>query len=193
MADMVADGRESARSSREIQVWDPLVRVIHWSVAVLVLVNAVIVDDESAAHVWAGYAVLGLVMLRLFWGVIGTRFARFSAFPPSVSAAREHVADLLTGHEKVHLSHNPLGALMVYNLWATLLAICATGLMMESTAFFGVKWVEGAHEIAFNWLMISVGLHVTGVLVDTWLTRIPLVRAMVNGRKAFPTPVDRRQ
>ena len=176
------DGRQCARAAPAVEAWDILVRLTHWSVAFLVLLNGAILDDDGSPHVWVGYAVLGLVALRLLWKIVGPRRARFSSFLPSVSAARAHVDEIFTGRDRAHASHNPVGALMVYNLWLTLLAICATGFMMESVAFFGVDWVEEAHEILFGWLMISVGLHVTGVLLESLLTGRNLLRAMISAR-----------
>ncbi|NNJ73673.1 MAG: cytochrome B, partial [Anderseniella sp.] len=86
----------------------------------------------------------------------------------------------------VHLSHNPLGALMVYNIWLTVLALGVTGYMMGMIRFFGVDWVEEAHEIIFIWLLVSIALHVGGVTFDTWRSGVPLVRAMIDGRKRVP-------
>ena len=57
---------------------------------------------------------------------------------------------------------------------------------MRTTAFFGVGWVEDAHELAFNWLMLSVVLHVLGVLLDQRRTGVALVKAMVSGDKNIP-------
>lgn len=182
MADTVRRGRSGAH---EVRVWDPLVRLIHWLVASAVLVNS-IADDDGALHRWVGYAALGLVAIRLVWGLIGPRHARFSAFPPSPSRALAHLGAMLRGDRTVHLSHNPLGALMVYNIWATIVVLGATGYMMGTVQFFGVEWVEEAHEIAYGWLIASVALHVAGVLIDTWRTRVPLLAAMITGRKRIP-------
>jgi cytochrome b len=90
----------------------------------------------------------------------------------------------------VHLSHSPLGALTVYNIWATVGLLAATGYMMGTFRFFGADWVEGLHELAFDWLVVSVVLHVAGVLFDGWRTRVPLVRAMIVGRKRIPGDVS---
>lgn len=170
-----------------VQVWDPLVRAFHWATATLFLANATIIPEDSLAHIYIGYAVMGLVLLRLIWGFIGTRYARFSAFPPSISAAREHAEALLQGRrDGLHLSHNPLGALMVYNMLATLILISVTGLMADSSAFWGVEWVKDLHEIVVNYMLWCVGLHVFGVLFESRLSRINLVRAMVTGRKEIP-------
>lgn len=75
---------------------------------------------------------------------------------------------------------------MVYNLWLTVIVLGVTGVMMGTIRFFGVEWVEEAHEIAFSWLMISVALHLGGVLFDSLRTRVPLVRAMITGSKSVP-------
>ena len=182
MTGTVQSGRSGAR---KMLVWDPLVRLIHWLVALAILVNSII-DEDGLLHQWVGYGALGLVAIRLVWGLIGPSHARFSAFPPSPLRALAHIDDVLRGDQTVHLSHNPLGALMVYNIWATIVALGVTGYMMGTIQFFGLEWVEEAHEIIYSWLVASVILHVAGVLIDTWRTRVPLVAAILTGRKRIP-------
>jgi cytochrome b len=171
-----------------IPVWDFFVRLTHWTVAVLVLADISILDPDWAVHRWAGYVVLGLVVLRLAWGLIGTRHARFSAFPPSLKAARAHLAGLLRGRIETHLSHNPLGALMAYNMWASLIAVTITGIMLTTDRFWGIGWVADLHEVIANWVLISVGLHVAGVVFETRRSNVNLVRAMITGKKEIPGP-----
>ncbi len=171
-----------------IPVWDIFVRITHWTVAALVLAELTVLDEDWAVHRWAGYAVLALVALRLVWGLIGPRHARFSGFPPSLQAARAHLAGLLRGRHTLHLSHNPLGALMAYNLWASLVAVCLTGILMTTRTFWGVELVEEVHEVIANWVAISVVLHIAGVAFETWHSKMNLVRAMVNGSKEIPGP-----
>lgn len=179
-------GAAEAAEAKAVPVWDPLVRVIHWTVAGGILLNGFFTEGDSRLHEYVGYAVLGLVGLRLAWGLVGQRNARFSAFPPNPAAALRHLRSTFSGRSVVHLSHNPLGALMVYNIWATILVLGATGIMMGTVRFFGVEWVEEVHEAAFAWLMISVVLHLAGVIAETWLSGVPLVRAMIDGRKRVP-------
>jgi cytochrome b len=179
--------RTSGRASaRQVAVWDPLVRLIHWSLALTILLNGAFVDEESKAHEWIGYIALGLVGLRLVWALIGPKYARFSAFPPSPRRAVRHIKAMLAGDRSVHLSHNPLGALMAYNIWASVIAIGVTGYMMTTLTFFGVDWVEEVHEAIFNWLLLSIALHVAGIAFDTWRSGVNLFRAMVYGRKNVP-------
>lgn len=171
-----------------IPVWDIFVRITHWTVAALVLAELSLLDEDWAVHRWAGYAVLALVALRLVWGLIGPRHARFSDFPPSLQAARAHLAGLLRGRHTLHLSHNPLGALMAYNLWASLVAVCLTGIAMTTRTFWGVELVEEVHEVIAHWVVISVVLHVAGVAFETWHSKVNLVKAMINGQKEIPGP-----
>ena len=182
----VAQQTSGRVSAREVAVWDPLVRLIHWSLALTILLNGTFIEEESKAHEWIGYIALGLVGLRLVWALIGPKHARFSAFPPSPARAVNHLRAMLSGDKTIHLSHNPLGALMVYNIWASVIAIGITGYMMTTITFFGVDWVEEAHEVIFGWLLFSVALHVAGVAFDTWRSGVNLVRAMINGRKTIP-------
>jgi cytochrome b len=180
--EITSSGRSGAR---DVLVWDPLVRLIHWSVALTILINS-FSDGERALHQWVGYAALGLVAIRLVWGLVGPGPARFSAFPPNPGAALRHLGNLISGRHSIHLSHNPLGALMVYNIWATIAILGATGYMMGTLRFFGIDWVKEAHEIAYDWLLISIALHVAGVIYDSWRTHVPLLRAMIVGKKRIP-------
>ena len=187
-----ADARdESGRpGARDIPVWDPLVRLVHWSIALCVLLNGALLEDESLAHEVVGYVALGLVGLRILWGVIGPWPARFAAFPPSPRRALAHLRELFRPGRPIHLSHNPLGALMTYNLWLSITAMGVTGYMMTTVAFFGVDWVEELHEAVFAWLVLSVALHVVGVAFESWQSGVNLVRSMVVGRKRIPEGRD---
>lgn len=169
-----------------IKVWDPFVRVFHWVVVAGFTTNALIDDAEGKLHEWIGYAILALVGLRVIWGIVGTRHARFGDFPPSVSAAVGQMTDMATGRRHIHAGHSPLGALMIYNLLLTLLAIGLTGYMMTTNTFFGVGWVEDAHEALVTWAEVSVVFHVAGAILESRRLGVNLPRAMVTGYKEFP-------
>ena len=187
--------------------WDPLIRLTHWSIAAAVLLNGLIVDDDWIGHIWIGYAALALLALRLVWGVIGTEEARFSAFPPSLGAARAHIRERLAGRHRAFVSHNPLGALMAYALWGMLLVVSLTGVMLESSPFPDAsvsrpagheersdhrdgftEAVEEVHETAANILLLLAALHVGGVALESRLSGVNLVRAMITGVR--PAPPD---
>lgn len=110
--------------------WDPVVRLTHWLMAAAIIGNAFIVVEGSRPHIWVGYGLAAVLALRLLWGVIGPAQARFSAFPPSPRRALAHIGDITAGRRYGHASHNPLGALMVYAIWATLALVIGSGIVM---------------------------------------------------------------
>lgn len=186
------------------RVWDPLVRLTHWTIALAVVLNGFLIEGDALAHIWIGYVSLGLLALRLLWGLVGTENARFSSFPISISGASRHVGGLIRGEHSAHQSHNPLGALMVYALWGMLLMVSVTGVMLESEPFpeyvneFSEQYeseeekdeasseelIEELHEASANILLLLATLHVGGVILESRLSGRNLVRAMISGRRS---------
>jgi cytochrome b len=166
-----------------VRVWDPLVRVFHWSLATAVFTAWFTEDGPGWLHDNAGYIALGLVAFRLVWGLVGTRYARFSEFVRSPRATLGYAADLVTGGERHYLGHNPLGGWMIVALLGMVAVTGTTGWLYTTDAFWGVKWMEELHEICANSLIFLVALHVAGVVFTSWRERENLVRAMLTGRK----------
>lgn len=171
---------------KQVKVWDPAIRVFHWTLVAGFTANALILDDESKAHLWVGYMVVALVLLRLIWGFVGPRYARFSSFPPSVSGAGRQLGDIITGRKHIHPGHTPLGALMIYNLLLTILVIGFSGYLMTTDMFWGVEWPEELHEVAVLWAETSVMLHIAAVIFESWRINVNLPRSMVTGYKNIP-------
>lgn len=170
-------------TSKAAWVWDPFIRIFHWSLVVLFLGNAFVTDDDSKLHEWVGYGVLVLIGLRIIWGFVGPRRARFSSFRPSVQGALFHLRNLALGEVHAQVTHNPVGALMVYNLLGTLILIGVTGYMMTTTMFWGYEWVEELHEFLTNWALFSIVFHVGGVFFESRRTGVNLVAKMTLGAK----------
>ncbi len=191
--------------------WDPLVKITHWGIAVVVITNALIVGEGSIAHIYAGYTLAALLGLRLLWGVIGPVPARFSSFKPSAAKALAHIGDIRAGKREVHKSHNPLGALMVYALWACLAVIIASGIGMagappaisastSAAQLISGEYGEGeeggegeeseageifeeVHEVAVNLLYLLIALHIAGVAFETARSGKRTITAMLPGGK----------
>ncbi len=164
-------------------VWDPLVRIFHWSLVIAFIVAWLTGDELQRVHEIAGYVILGLVAFRLVWGIVGGAHARFSDFVRRPGTVIRYLIDMLRLRAKRYIGHNPAGGAMVIALLAMLAVTCATGIMITMDAFGDVGWVEEAHEVASNLTLVLVGLHLVGVFAASVEHRENLVRAMITGRK----------
>jgi cytochrome b len=116
---------------QQVKVWDPLVRTFHWSLVVLFTLAYVTGDDAETAHIWFGYIVLALLLLRVLWGLVGTQHARFSDFVYPVTAILSYTKDMLLGRARRYLGHNPLGGAMIMIMLVVLLLTCVTGIVAQ--------------------------------------------------------------
>lgn len=180
-----------------IRIWDPLVRVFHWSLAVAFLVAYLSEDDFLDIHTFAGYTVLSLLILRLVWGFIGSRHARFADFVRPPGAAVAYVKASLLGEARRYLGHNPAGGLMIVVMMLSLMITSVTGIatlgteesagplaaLMSNTPRGVGKAVEQVHEFFANFTLLLVLGHLAGVLFESVVHRENLVRAMITGDK----------
>jgi cytochrome b len=166
-----------------VKVWDPFVRVFHWSLVALFATAYVTGDEIERVHIAAGYAIAGLLALRIVWGFVGPRHARFADFVRSPREAFDYLRDVLLLRARRYVGHNPAGGLMVVALIVTLIGTCATGYLMTTDAYWGSKVMEDVHGALANATVALVVLHVLGVLAASFEHRENLVKAMVTGRK----------
>jgi cytochrome b len=164
-------------------VWDPLVRFLHWSLVFSFGLAWLTSHRSDHIHHWAGYAAAALVLVRLVWGLLGPRYARFSHFVRRPEVVIGYLSDILTRSEARHIGHNPAGGAMVVVLLVGMLATAVTGWMETTDTYFGVRWVETVHSLFAHGLLILVGLHLAGVALASWRHNENLVAAMFTGRK----------
>lgn len=118
----------SEPKTRSVKVWDIFVRVFHWTVAVAFFVAYFTEDDLLTIHVWAGYTIGVLIVLRIIWGFVGPRHARFSDFLFGFHKIWRYVFELIGFRAKRYLGHSPAGGAMVFALLIILAATVWTGL-----------------------------------------------------------------
>ena len=169
-----------------VAVWDPLVRLTHWSVALLVFGNFVNESGSRTWHRYAGYACVVLVLARMLWGRVGNGHARFSRWRPTISGVSVYLRVMLAGNPPRYLGHNPLGACMVLLLWALLIGLGCTGWMMGLDAFWGDEWLQDLHEVLAYTLLGCVAIHVSAAVAMSIRHRENLVKAMLTGKKRAP-------
>jgi cytochrome b len=172
-------------------VWDPLVRVFHWSLVGSVAVAWLTGDGgPKTLHHWAGYVAAALIAVRLVWGLVGTRHARFSAFVRHPRAVLVYLRDIARGVERRYLGHNPAGGAMIVALLLAVGAQVLTGWLATTDMFFGVEWIETVHSLTSKLILVLIGLHILGVVVASWRHRENLPLAMLTGRKRPATGDD---
>lgn len=168
---------------QRILVWDLPTRVFHWLLAASFLGAFVTAESERYRdiHVVLGYTVLGLVVFRFLWGLIGSRYARFSSFPIAPRRVVDYLKSLATRAPQHHVGHNPAGSLAIYAILALALLAVATGYAAYNE--IGGEWLAELHEGASNAMLGLVVIHIGAVIVSSLIHRENLVAAMLNGYK----------
>lgn len=197
---------------KSVRVWDIAIRLFHWSLVTAFAVAYITSgdDDLEVIHTFAGYTIGGLLVFRLVWGLIGTKYARFSSFMFSPQTTIQYLKGMRHGKIRHYLGHNPAGAAMVFLLLISLTCTVFAGLKTYAADGKGPLaansisvvpiaraddedehkkgkhkdniWKE-IHEFLGNLTLILVGFHIAGVLVSSRLEHQNLAKAMVTGRK----------
>ncbi len=184
--------RPAAGPRTLVKVWDLPVRLIHWTVAALVLWD--FLDDSGGpAHRTVGYAVVALVVSRIVWGFIGRPPGRLSAWLPAPKAVAVYAAAALRGRPARHLSHNPLGALMILLIWLLIFLLGITGYMSRLDTFWGDEWLQDLHAAFAHGLLACIAIHIAAALVMSFVHRENLIAAMVSGKKRAGDDQDRQR
>jgi cytochrome b len=181
------DARPSPRLSR---IWDPFVRIFHWSLVASFTVAWFSARITSDFHDWVGYIAGALVAARLVWGLVGSRYARFSQFVRPPGAVIGYLRAVVDGRERRYLGHNPAGGAMIVVVLTGMVLAVVSGWMMTTDTYYGVDWVENLHSFTVHSLAVLVALHIGGVVLASLRHRENLVAAMFSGRKRHAGPGD---
>lgn len=175
-------GRDAGPGRQTVKVWDPLVRLLHWSLAACVF-GAFLVEDGDTPHRVLGYIALGLVAFRVLWGFIGPEHARFRDWVRGPRAIGTYLRERLAGTSRRRLGHNPAAAVVMLLLLVGVVLVGVTGWMQGLDAFWGVAWVEDLHTVLAWVLLAVIGIHVLAALVESFHYRENLIASMIHGRK----------
>ncbi|MCL2344723.1 MAG: cytochrome b/b6 domain-containing protein [Desulfobulbus sp.] len=188
-------------SSKRIRLWDLPTRLFHW-LLVLAVIGAVICGQMGGnLIVWhgrLGLFIIGLVVFRLVWGLIGSTYARFAQFFPTPAKIRAYLRG-----EWREPGHNPLGALSVFGLLAVVGFQAASGLFVnDDIAFRGPLFdlvgkalsnrLTGLHHLAADLLYVLVGLHVAAIAFYARVKKNNLLLPMLTGTKEVEQGEDAR-
>ena len=190
---------DSSSKTRVVKVWDPVVRSFHW-LLVLAFAGAWGLGEwgpnQMTWHFYFGYTIGGLVVIRLIWGLIGPRSARFTSFLYGPNATLRYLRHLPTRDASHWPGHNPLGAWSVFAMLSLLILQVLTGLTSDPQDFINVgPWAQyvpdsisqgvspSVHEAIASVLVIVVGLHIGAVLYYRFWKGENLVKPMITGKK----------
>ena len=175
-------------------VWDPLVRIFHWSLGGFFCLAYFLDGDWPGLHSQAGYTVGLLVSFRIVWGFIGSEHARFADFVTSPGVTIAYLRELLQRRQNVCVGHDPAGAVMILGLLLSLAITVLSGISlfaMEGSGplaqTFVARWPGGlmadVHGFFSEFTFWLVVVHIGGVLLTSRLNRQNLIKAMITGRK----------
>ncbi|WP_242475168.1 cytochrome b/b6 domain-containing protein [Thiohalocapsa halophila] len=175
-------------------VWDPFIRLFHWALALAFCTAYMTGDGYYELHLWLGYTVLALVLMRLPWGLLGPRHARFQDFVAGPRRTLAYAAAFLRGRAARHLGHNPLAGWMIVLLLLVLTITALSGITLDAAEnrsgplgstrlFIYGDIIEAAHLLSTNLALALIGLHLAGVAATSWMYRENLPAAMITGYK----------
>ncbi|WP_159981840.1 MULTISPECIES: cytochrome b/b6 domain-containing protein [unclassified Novosphingobium] len=178
------------------RIWDPTVRLFHWLLVVLIAFSWWSGEQhDMELHRLSGYAILALLVFRVFWGFAGPRTARFTNFVRGPAAVMAYMKGL--GSRRTHAAegHNPLGGWSVVAMLAVVGLMVVAGLfsvdvdgfesgpLADYVSFDQGRTAAELHETVFNAILALVALHVAAVVFYLVWKRQNLVRPMITGSR----------
>ncbi|AIS11542.1 cytochrome B561 [Pseudomonas chlororaphis subsp. aurantiaca] len=170
-----------------IKLWDPLIRLFHLSIAGVFVANYFFTEAGEDWHTWLGYYAAVWLSVRLVWGFVGPRSARWKDFWPTPARLHTHALALLQRRPFHRLGHSPLGALVMLLMMACIGTLALSGfLMQEVDALWGADWPMWIHELAADGLAALVLLHVSAALYESLRLNENLPLSMLTGKRRQP-------
>lgn len=183
--------------TKKIRIWDFPVRLFHWSLVLMFCISWITAKMGGNAmeyHMWSGYMILGLVLFRVLWGLLGSETARFSHFIHGPASVLSYVRTLLKPAYKPSMGHTPPGGWSVISLLLVLATQAISGLFSnddianEGPLYHLVRkstsnFLSVVHQYSFNVLLGLVALHLAAIIFYHVKLRDNLIKPMITGFK----------
>jgi cytochrome b len=184
-------------------LWDWPVRICHWSIVLLVIACWWTAEiHEIVYHGYCAYALLAVVIFRIYWGFFGSSSARFSHFLTTPAAAWRYLKNITQRDLPVSAGHNPVGGYSAVALLLLLLVQIGLGLFAidvdgfdggpftDYLSFKTARLIADWHEITFNILLGFIALHIVAIIYYLLWRRQNLTAAMLHGKAAINSPIQ---
>ena len=177
-------------------IWDLPIRIVHWLLTVLIFGSwyTVSVTGNMEAHMLIGQTILCLLIFRVVWGFVGTRYAKFSSFVFGPRAIIAYARTILSRSGGGYAGHNPLGFLAVFAMLLLIGIQVTTGLFATDGDFYEGplnnlvsgrtgREITDIHYANFNVLAIMIGIHIAAIVFYLLYKRENLIWPMFTGTK----------
>lgn len=180
---MPPDNADPNKPLQNIVVWSLFVRLSHWLVAFLVVIN--FFNESGEWHRTLGYLCLAIVITRIGYGLWFSEMESSLFYIPRFEVMKLHLIEAWSGHiASPHAGHNPLGQLAVYLIWVLIALLAFTGWLSRTDAYWGVDWPVDLHLVLSTLLQVVVILHLAAVVIMSNLQKINLAKQMITGKSA---------
>jgi len=183
-------------AARKQRVWDGPTRAMHWLlVASLGFCWWSGVKNELEYHLYSGYAVLWIVLMRLYWGFFGSSTARFTHFVRGPVGIMNYLRTIHHRDSAHSYGHNPVGAISVVLMLGMVLTVVGFGLVAVDVdgLYSGplssyVTFKQGRHlaHLHYHWfeyLLWVIGIHLVAIAFYYVYKRQNLVTPMISGSR----------
>lgn len=179
-------------------VWDIPVRLFHWLLVTCIFAQwftAEVLDDAMDVHFYIGYFTLGLIIFRLIWGFVGTKYAKFSSFIAGPKAMSSYLSSLVSGQHTFSVGHNSVGGLILPAVIILVGLQAISGLFTSDDIVYSgpyydsanadiQQWMQWLHHNIFDVLLAIIGLHIVAIGWYLFFLKQNLIRPMLDGKKA---------
>ena len=212
------------KETKEIKVIDWQTRVLHWTNAILITSLILLIlgyeglealgvakEDRKileTLHAYAGHIFAVTFILRVIWGFVGNKYARFTDMIPNTKAKIKGIKDNIKWYAggckdkpPVSIGHNPLASLFYLALFVVLGLQIITGLalsgiemdMMPGKYFAGFfshntlesieQFAEEIHEFGLIFISLFIVAHMVGHVSHYVHDKGASLKAMITGNK----------
>lgn len=170
-----------------VQVYDLPLRAFHWLFGILFIFSFSVgnyVDDDSwlyAYHMLSGITMSFMVVLRIIWGFVGSRYSRFSSFKLKPAELVGYFKAVISGRAKRELGHNSASSYAGIGMFFVTFLLLTSGLFMLND--IGDDFIKEVHEVLSLVFLIIVLFHIAGVVFHQFRNKDGLITSMFTGKK----------